>query len=302
MLSAVHKLADRGRRSFEFHRLRLTSEYWRKKFSNASPEDYINEPCGREITEVELISLSGKSGVPLACLCILSFLRHVGTPKVWTIVSDGTIDEAGKERLRRVFSGVRFTLWSDYINDGNRQATELYLQHGGLAKKLPLVTNLPPEGKYLYVDTDIVFFEGGWHLHDLLQAPTQNRFMLDNENGPCHPFHPPEELRMPPVNSGVLLQVQPIPWQPALDRLAEFFQTRTELLGDWKVLHHLEQTICHLGYNWSGAEPFPPALYLLKLEDAYELAEPCIQPDTVLRHYVVHTRMKFWLHARPYLK
>jgi len=300
MLSAVSKLADRARRSLEFHRLRLASEHWRKRFSVASPGQYINEPCGRELPGVELVSLCHKAGIPLASLCMLSFLRHVGTPEAWTIVSDGSIDEAARDHLRRVCSTVRFTLWSDYVNDQNREAVELYAKKSGWAKKLALVTGLRPERTCLYTDTDIVFFEGGAHLHDLLSHPGRNRFLLDNDRAIYPPFHTPAELALPPVNVGFLIQSQPVPWQEPLDRLVEFFRQNWDLCDDPKGLQHLEPSVGHVGYHLSGAEPLPRE-YIIELDDAFELAEPCLRPDTVMRHYVVHTRMKFWLHARPYL-
>ena len=231
---------------------------------------------------------------------MLSFLHYAGMPEKWIVVSDGTLSDKDRDLLKALNSGVEFAEWTDFINDKNRRCVEPYSRANPMGKKLALMTSLPSLPISLYIDTDVLFFPGAAELQEL--DMTTSRFLLDNSHGTVSSLLTPEEQKLPPVNGGFLIQATAISWAEPLERLQALIEKEPDLVSDPKKGHLLEQTLLHLAYNASGAQPLDSSRYVLKLDDAYDWQDRYVGKDIVLRHYVINTRMKFWRHARHFLK
>jgi hypothetical protein len=88
-----------------------------------------------------------------------------------------------------------------------------------------------------------------------------------------------------PVNCGALLFLKQIDWSLAVDRFLE-------LEGEPNFFTN--QTLAHLALHANGARPFPPAKYVVQLDDQVVFPDRYAGPELALRHYVNPVRHKFW--------
>jgi hypothetical protein len=146
--------------------------------------------------------------------------------------------------------------------------------------------SLPRETPVLYLDSDVLFFEGGKDLHDYAKARNVPAFYLAD----CR-FSGDERLLREhseandPVNTGFLLLFQSLDWSLSIRRFLE-------LKGAPNFFTN--QTMTHLTMHANGARQFDPAKYLLQLDDQFVYSDRHIRPDIALRHYVNPVRHKFW--------
>ena len=278
------------------------SGYWQWRVESAAPDEVVREFSPHAMPRTRIFALCGAQHAPEEILSLLSFLRHVGIPAQWTVISDGSLSQEDEARFRGLHPCVEVAPWENFITAQNRAAVERYVPLSPMGKKLAVVTALPTEGVSVYIDSDILFFPGAAGLRGLLESTHENFYMRDGGKGAVPEILTPEETQRPVLNAGFLIQGRPVAWREPLERLLRFFDARPEALDEHLTRHTLEQTVVHLGYQAGGAQMLDEETHVLKIDDAYRLRDLHERPDRVLRHYVAFVRQKMWREARHYLR
>jgi hypothetical protein len=233
----------------------------------------------------EVFAYSSDSMLPEQVASIRSFLRHVGRPKSFTVVSDGSHSDRSVRLLKSVDRCVSVTTAQPAI-PGLHPKLESYLNSHPTGKQLALIMSLPRNGPALYVDADVRFFPAASDLFVRGEAKDLPAYYLAD----CQFAGDPRLVRdaneeNEPVNTGVLFLFRKLDWSLSTRRFAEL---------DGEPTFFTNQTMTHLTMHENGARPFDPAKYVLQLDDQCAFADRYAGPSLVLRHYVNPVRHKFW--------
>jgi hypothetical protein len=138
----------------------------------------------------------------------------------------------------------------------------------------------------LYVDSDVLFFEGAANLRALAEVKDVAAFyQADCQlSGDERLFRGAAE-REHPVNTGVLLLFRPLDWSLSFARFRELNAAPTFFTN---------QTMTHLTMHVNSARPFDKQKFVLQLDDQFIYRDSYAGADLVLRHYVNPVRHKFW--------
>lgn len=235
---------------------------------------------------LEVFSYSGEAALPEQIASIRSFLRHVGRPVHFTVVSDGTYSERSRRLLKRLDPCVRLSDSSEWIPTDFPDEIYPYLKTHPTGRQLALIMSLPKNDPVLYLDSDILFFAGANDLHAYVAARDVPAFYLAD----CR-FSGDERLLRnqseanDPVNTGFLLLFQPLDWSLSVRRFLEL---------DGSPNFFTNQTMTHLTMHANGASPFDPRKYLLQLDDQFVYPDRHVHRGLAMRHYVNPVRHKFW--------
>jgi hypothetical protein len=155
-----------------------------------------------------------------------------------------------------------------------------------MGRQLGLLMSLPVNGPVLYLDSDVLFFPGASDFWRYLTASDAPVFYLQDcqLSADARVFRDEAEQR-DPVNCGAMLFLKQIDWSLAVDRFLE-------LEGEPNFFTN--QTLAHLALHANGARPFPPAKYVVQLDDQFIFPDRYAGPELALRHYVNPVRHKFW--------
>ena len=184
---------------------------------------------------LDVFSYSGEKALPEQVRSIRSFLRYVGRPQSWTIVSDGSYSERSIALLQEIDSTVSIRPVDEDLPSDVPEKLRRYVTTYPMGKQLGLIMSLPRNGPALYLDADILFFAGAadiiqtlsltkapaLYLKDCLDYSVDRRILRD-----------PEETTHP-VNAGLLMFLRPLDWSLGIRRLLElegepdFFTTQT---------------------------------------------------------------------------
>jgi hypothetical protein len=240
----------------------------RRIFDAALPSEYVYGGAPSKLDKVYVFSLCHSGVTPEQKLSILSFLRHVGTPAKWCIVSDGSISKSQAEKLRSIHPSIDVVDWRAFLCDENRGCFERLSKYTVFAKKFALLSNLPDSGAIVYVDTDVLFFEGAHHLRELLRNLGENCYYQKDLPGCLDAsFLTKSELEAPPLNAGFLVQGKRLDWFVPIARLnTTLSQLRlVQTIGDLGVL---EQSASHLAHYLGGSSPLDEK-YALQVSDRF---------------------------------
>jgi hypothetical protein len=235
---------------------------------------------------LEVFSYSGEAALPEQVASIRSFLRHVGRPVHFTVVSDGSYSESSRRLLKNLDPSVFVSDASEWIPKDVPDEIYSYLKKHPTGRQLALIMSLPRNVPVLYLDSDILFFAGANDLHSYVGARDVPAFYLADcrFSGDERLLRAPEE-RNDPVNTGFLLLFQQLDWSTSIRRFLEL---------DGAPTFFTNQTMTHLTMHANGATPFDPRKYLLQLDDQFAYADRHASPGIALRHYVNPVRHKFW--------
>src|SRR5882762_9725309 len=100
----------------------------------------------------DVFAYSSEEMLPEQIASIRSFLRYVGRPKSFTVVSDGSHSDRSVRLLECVDPSV-FVTRMNQPPAGLSKRFERYLIHHPTGKQLALIMSLPREGAALYVDS-----------------------------------------------------------------------------------------------------------------------------------------------------
>jgi hypothetical protein len=240
---------------------------------------------------VDMISFSCERDLPEQVLSIRSFLRYVGEPASFQVVSDGTISAASAAFLEQLSPVVRVTTVDEYAAGvAVHPAVQEFADAKAYGRKLIALTAMHPDGRPVgYADSDVLFLPGGAGLAEHIAAMGETAwFVQDCQEALDGRLVPPEE-RNPPLNSGFMLTGRSIEWRGATERLATIGEADAPGYG-WT-----EQSVVHLAYRSSDAMPLPTDAAVVALHDEFEWHDRHVGESTWLRHYVTGTRFKMWL-------
>jgi hypothetical protein len=245
--------------------------------------------AGRTVA-LEVFAYSGETMLPEQVASIRSFLRHVGRPKRFTVVSDGSHSARSVRLLQCIDPVVSVRLSVPLPPSDVPEKFVHYLTGHPTGKQLALIMSLPADSPALYVDSDVLFFAGASDLalraavHD---APAY--YLADCQfSGDARLLHDPSEQKKP-VNTGVLLLFEKLDWSLSIQRFLE-------LDGDPNFFTN--QTMTHLTMHANGGRPLDPTKYVLQLDDQFVYRDHYAGGALALRHYVNPVRHKFWTSLR----
>jgi len=265
-----------ARRAYEGRVSRLTAE---EIVSDAPP------------VALHVLSFSCERDLPEQVASVRSFLAHVGVPTELTIVSDGSHAQDSRDLLEAIHPSIKVFDWRSVARPGLPQALWDYAEVSWRGKKHLVLVSLPVDRPLLYTDADILFFAGAAELRELPgEAGAGPRHLLDCEGeGPFLDvsmlMNHREEAEG--INSGFMFIPKPLDWTPALVRMEQRLRSgRATFTG---------QTVVHLTLHGAGARSFDRSRYVVAIHDRALVEDPYAGPATVLRHYVMPVRHKFWI-------
>jgi hypothetical protein len=242
-------------------------------------------PGGSQVP-LNVFSYSGESGLPEQVASIRSFLKYVGRPKRFTIVSDGTLSARGRAILESLDPAVSVSGSAQWLPKDLPTRIYPYLTTHPTGKQLALIMLLPVDGPTLYVDSDVLFFPGA---NDLIRLAENKAvpalYLADCRLSADERLFRSAAEKTRPVNTGVLLLFEKLDWALGVRRFLE-------LPGLPNFFTN--QTMTHLTMHASGASPFDDKKYVLQLDDQFVYPDCYAGRDLALRHYVNPVRHKFW--------
>jgi hypothetical protein len=237
--------------------------------------------------DITVYSFSCERDLAEQVASIRSFIRNIGIPERFIVISDGSYSDSSCKLLRQIHSCVEVIPFSKLIRQDLPQCVINYAQLHPLGKKLAALMSIPVSGTTIYTDSDILFFPGGIDLTNFTNfndklchylpdcsASLDDRIIYD------------ESEKLNPVNAGFLLFNHELDWGFAIERLTN--------LQD-KPIYFTEQTIVHLTIHRNQGKPFCSQKYILNVEDQFIYSDKFASSEIALRHYVNDVRHKFWL-------
>jgi len=239
-----------------------------------------------------VFAYSGETTLPEQVASIRSFLKYVGRPKRFTVVSDGTLSDRSSDLLKRLDPSISVSGSAPWLPRDLPAKIYPYLTTHPTGKQLALIMSLPVDGPTLYVDSDILFFPGATDLIRLAENDTAPAlYLADCRLSADERLWRGDAEKAHPVNTGVLLLFEKLDWALGLRRFME-------LQGDPNFFTN--QTMTHLTMHANGASPLDEKKYVLQLADQFVYPDRYACRELALRHYVNPVRHKFWTTlARP---
>jgi hypothetical protein len=246
-------------------------------------------PPGPQVP-LDVFAYSGESALPEQVASVRSFLKHVGRPKRFTIVSDGTLSERGADILRSIDPVVSISASAQWQPKDLPTGIYPYLTAHPTGKQLALIMSLPADGPALYVDSDVLFFPAAKDLIRVTEtAGASACYLADCRLSADERLLRGDAEKDQPVNTGVLLLFRKLDWSLGVRRFLELEGLPTFFTN---------QTITHLTMHANGAVPFDPRKYVLQLDDQFVYPDRYASDALALRHYVNPVRHKFWTNLR----
>lgn len=273
--------------NFGYHSARWEGELRRRSYRALLPAIARRKIQPARDIPLDVYSYSGEAMLPEQVRSIRSFLRHVGRPQSFTVVSDGSHSPRSVELLQSINPVVTVRPTGENLPPDLPEKFRYYITTYPMGKQLGLILSLPRNGPAFYVDSDILFFPGAAKLmSDVDATPAPALYLPDCQDSSADPrvLREPNEAREP-VNSGLLLLLRRLDWSVAISRFLE-------LEGEPNFFTN--QTLVHLVMHANGARPLDPARYVLQLDDQFIYPDRYAGPHLVLRHYVNPVRHKFW--------
>ena len=275
--------------NFGYHLARWKGRQLRKFYHALLPTIVRRRVEAPRSIDVSVFSYSNEQMLAEQVRSIRSFLRRVGRPKHFTVISDGSHRNESVQLLKDVDPSVSVRRAGERLPPDLPDKFRHYVTVYPMAKQLGLLMTLPANGPSLYVDADVLFFDRADDFLSYLARTDAPAFYLsDCQTCSADPRvfrSAAEELN--PVNCGFLLFLQKLDWSLAVERFLE-------MAGEPNFFTN--QTLAHLALHANGARPFDPAKYIVQLDDQFVFQDRHAGPTVALRHYVNPVRHKFWGH------
>ena len=238
---------------------------------------------------ISVYALSCERDLPEQVASIRSFIRHVGIPDTFTIVSDGSYTESSCNLLRRVHPCVKVILLQNFLRTDLPQCVHDYAQLHPMGRKLSALMSIPVNGTTIYTDSDILFFSGGIDLIDLSKSDDKySLYLPDCSMSLDKRIIYDDSEKSNPVNGGFILFRHEFDWSFAIERLANLQESPT---------YFTEQTIVHLTMHYNHGKPLCTNKYVLNVEDQFIYPDKSASKNIALRHYVSDVRHKLWFNV-----
>ena len=271
--------------NFSYHFALWLGNALRRSYRFLLPAILLFKATAKQSFPWEVFAYSSDAMLPEQVASIRSFLRHVGRPKSFTVVSDGSHSERSIRLLKRVDECVSVTMTRPSLA-GLPARLDSYLNGHPTGKQLALIMSLPRNGPALYLDADVRFFPAARELLARGETKDVSAYYLAD----CKFAGDPRLLRSAaeedePVNTGVLFLFRKLDWSLSIRRFLEL---------EGEPTFFTNQTMTHLTMHENGASPFDPAKYVVQLDDQCVFADRHAGAFLALRHYVNPVRHKFW--------
>jgi hypothetical protein len=235
-----------------------------------------------------VFAMSCERDLPEQIASIRSFIRHVGVPDRFTVISDGSYTEESCRLLCQIHPCVEVLPIEQLIGNSLPKCVYDYAAQQAMGKKLAVLLSLPIQKTTIYTDSDILFFPGAVDLVDIVASSDNSpRYLPDCSVKMDDRVIYDEVEKISPVNGGFIIFKEQLNWKFALERLSKL-----------KELNHYftEQTLVHLTMHQNNALPLCSNKYILSVEDQFIYSDKFASKDIALRHYVSDIRHKFWFH------
>lgn len=235
---------------------------------------------------VTVYALSCERDWPEQTASIRSFLRFVGLPERFIVISDGSHTDESRKLLESLSPCISVISLSAITRADLPARVQQYAKQHFLGKKLSMLLSLPVQSATIYCDSDVLFFPGAHALAEYFDNPLPGPlYLLD-----CWPSLDPRLIRvetekLSPVNAGFLILDRQLNWTSALQRLEQ-------LEGECEFF--TEQTLVHLAMKASGGQSLPDKQFVMRAEDQFSYSDYYAGREIVLRHYISSIRTKFW--------
>lgn len=256
-----------------------------KRFMNR----IVNSPIKQDRKiPAEVYSFSGEDYLPEQVASIRSFIKCVGIPDRFTIISDGSYSQKSCDVLRQCSPCVSVVEWKDFVVE-LPDYVKNFANLNPMGKKLGLLLSMPVKTITIYTDCDILFFPGASELIELAASNKNNYWYLpDCLRSLDQSILTDASEADNPINAGFMLLRKPLVWDDSLERLANY---------EGSPVSQTEQTIVHLTMHQNKAVPLDRDRFVLSVSDQFVYRDHFSTQPIALRHYVNNVRHKFWQHV-----
>jgi len=278
--------------------LRMLAGRVQRDFVRRLDEVVAKRPDTPRDLEASVYSYCGAASFLDQVVSLRSFLRGIGAPRNFVVVSDGTLSPAHKEHLRANHPCVECRELDELEVTAPPELAALLEQkmpgYHFARKLLLLVATSGGAEAALYTDSDVLFFPAS-DVSPLLDFNGELWYARDCKWSLDAPLLLPEtrdeSAGIAPVNSGFCLFGRRANWQEALEPLRTF---------EGAPPTFLDQTITHNMMHLNGARELPIERFFLDDRDRGSRRDLALLHPVVMRHYVTSTRHKMWLHGREF--
>jgi hypothetical protein len=238
----------------------------------------------------DVYSMSCERDLPEQIASICSFIRYVGIPDRFNIVSDGSYTKKSCALLRKIHPCVEVLRIENLIIKNLPKNVYEYAAQQAMGKKLAVLLSLPIHKATIYTDSDILFFPGATDLADIINSSDRtSRYLPDCAIKMDERVIYNDAEKLNPVNGGFIIFKEKPNWEFALERLSKLSELNN---------YFTEQTLVHLTMHHNHAAPLCSQKYILSVIDQFIYQDKFANREIALRHYVSDIRYKFWFHVR----
>jgi hypothetical protein len=236
---------------------------------------------------IKVYALSCERDLPEQVASLRSFLRHVGIPNLFTIMSDGSYTEESIKLLRRVHPCVDVQLLTKFQRDDLPKSVYEYASQQAMGKKLAALMSIPIEEATLYTDSDILFFQGASDLAELAVASddVHTYYLPDCKSSLDQRLIYEDIEQQNPINAGFILFKKALDWDVSVQRLASLNEPPN---------YFSEQTIVNLTIKLNKGNSLSKEKYIMNVDDQFMYPDKFVTKQIAMRHYVSDIRHKFW--------
>jgi hypothetical protein len=273
-----------------YHTARLRGDVTRSLYKVALPQIAKVPILQTQKLPVTVYAFSCERDLPEQVASIRSFIRYVGIPEQFIVISDGSYTKQSCNLLCQLHPCLQVVPIDKLIRNDLPQAVYDYAAQHALGKKLAALLSLSINGPTIYTDSDILFFPGATDLADLiLSSDRSSRYLLDCANKCDKRVIYNESENLDPINSGFILFKDYLNWDFALERLLKLKELNN---------YFTEQTLVHLTLHHNRALPLDSKVYVLSVVDQFTYSDKYASNRIALRHYVNDIRYKFWFNIK----
>lgn len=236
---------------------------------------------------IKVYALSCERDLPEQVASLRSFIRHVGVPDKFTIMSDGSYTDQSIQLLQSVHRCVDVQLLTKFQRDDLPQSVHEYAAQQAMGKKLAALMSIPIDGATLYTDSDILFFQGASDLVDLANSKDTHTYYLPDCKNSLDKRLIYEDIEMQnPINAGFILFKKSLDWNESVKRLSNLEEFPN---------YFSEQTIVNLTIKRNHGVALARERYIMNVDDQFMYPDKFATKQIAMRHYVSDVRHKFWL-------
>jgi hypothetical protein len=282
-------------RGLDGFRWRLAN--WRAKRNRAdfastirstSVETLLGDSASAETRDFQLVSFSGARDFEEQVLSLMTFRRWLGTPRSWTIFSDGTHTDEMRELLGAQFPWATLRSWelSKPLVPETANFLFSYADEQAMGKRLIAYSTFPLEEPTLFLDSDVLFYSKATELLPPAFVGTRHWFLPDMDWGSLDSRFLAKNTRDHYQSNGGFFLLKPgFSWKPVLDFL-ERLENKFEYFSD--------QTAFHVAFKEQDALAFDPRVFILHWNDQFALGLNESPGQMAIRHFVAMVRHKIW--------